>query len=63
MQKQDEPIVDGKGNKLSKTGKNKPMVNYPSRSKTMATNKLRLNSKAPLNPSIKKENMIVIDDD
>jgi hypothetical protein len=48
---------------LSKTGKNKPVVNYPSRSKTRATNKLRLNSKALFNPSIKKENVIVIDDD
>jgi hypothetical protein len=63
MQKQEEPVADDKGKKLSKTRKNKPVVNYPSRSKTRATNKLRLNSKALFNPSIKKENVIVIDDD
>jgi hypothetical protein len=48
---------------LSKTRKDKPVVNYPSRSKTRETNKLRLNSKALFNPSIKKQNVIFIDDD
>jgi uncharacterized protein YdcH (DUF465 family) len=38
-------------------------VNFPSRSKTRATNKLRLNSKGLFNPSINKENVIFIDDD
>jgi hypothetical protein len=38
-------------------------VNYPNISKTRATNKLRLNSKALFHPSIKKENVIIIDDD
>ena len=38
-------------------------MNYPSRSNTSATNKLSLNSKALLHPSIKKENVIIIDDD
>jgi hypothetical protein len=54
IQKQDEPVAEGKGKKLSKKGKSKPVVNYPSRSKTRATNKLRLNSKALFHPSIKK---------
>ena len=63
IQKQDEPIVEVKCKKLSKKGKSKPVVNYPSRSNTSATNKLRLNSKALLHPAIKKENVIIIDDD
>jgi hypothetical protein len=56
IQKQDEPVARVKGKKLSKKGKSKPIVNYPSRSKTRATNKLRLNSKALFHPAIKKEN-------
>jgi hypothetical protein len=63
IQKQDEPVAGVKGKKLSKKGKSKPIVNYPSRSKTRETNKLRLNSKALFHPSIKKENVIIIDDD
>jgi hypothetical protein len=63
IQKQDEPVVYGKGKKLNKTKKNKLVVNYPSRFETRETHKLRLNSKALFNPSIKKENVIVIDDD
>jgi hypothetical protein len=63
IQKQDEPVAGVKGEKLSKKGKSKPVVNYPSRSNTSATNKLRLNSKALLHPAIKKENVIIIDDD
>jgi hypothetical protein len=63
MQKQEEPIADDKSKKLSKTRMDKPMVNYPSRSKTRETNKLRLNSKALFNPCIKIDNVIVIDDD
>jgi hypothetical protein len=47
---------------LRKKGNIKPVVNYPSKSKTRATNKLRLNSKALFHPSIKKENVIIIDD-
>jgi hypothetical protein len=54
IQKHDEPVVEGKSKKLSKKGKNKPVVNYPSRSKTKETNKLRLNSKSLFNYSIKK---------
>jgi hypothetical protein len=54
IQKQDEPIVGVKGKKLSKKGKSKPVVNYPSESKTRETNKLRLNSKAIFHPAIKK---------
>jgi len=38
------------------------VVDYPSISKTSATNKLRLNSKALFHPAIKKENEIIIDD-
>lgn len=63
IQKQDELVGEGKSKKLSKKRKSKHVVNYPSRSKTRATNKLRLNSKALFNPSIKKGNVIVIDDD
>jgi hypothetical protein len=43
IQKQDKQVAKGKGNKLSKKGKSKPIVNYPSKSKNRATNKLRLN--------------------
>jgi hypothetical protein len=39
------------------------VVNYPSRSKTRATNKFKLNSKALFDPSIKTDNVIFIDDD
>ena len=63
IQKQDEPVVDSKSKKLRKKKKSKPIVNYPSRSKTRKTNKMILNSRAIFNPSIKKENVIVIDDD
>ena len=54
IQKHDETIAQSKIKKLSKKGKNKPVVNYPSRSKTKETNELRLNSKYLFNPSIKK---------
>jgi hypothetical protein len=63
MQKHKEPIVDDKNKKWNKTKKDKPVMNYPSKSKTRATNKFRLNSKALFNPSIKTNNVIVIDDD
>jgi hypothetical protein len=63
IQKQDEPVVDSKSKKLRKKKKSKPIVNYPSRSKTRKTNKMILNSRAIFNPSIKKENVIVIDYD
>jgi len=35
-------------------------VNYPSKSKSRETNKLRLNSKAIFHPAIKEENVIII---
>jgi hypothetical protein len=54
IQKQKEPVGGDKG---------KSMVNYPTRSKTRATNKFRLNLKSLFNPSLKEENVIVIDDD
>jgi hypothetical protein len=43
--------------------KGKQVVDYKSRPKTRETNKLRLNSKALFKPSLKKDNLIVIDDD
>jgi len=63
IQKQDESIVGVKGKKSSKKGKSKPIANYPNISKTRTTNKLRLNEKALFHPTIKKENVIIIDDD
>jgi hypothetical protein len=63
MEKQEKSIAYNKYMKLRKTRKDKPVVNYPRRSKTRTTNNLRLNSKALFNPSIKKDNIIVIDDD
>jgi hypothetical protein len=47
----------------SKKNKGKQLVSYPSRPKTRPTNKLRLNSKAMFKPSLKKENLIILDDD
>jgi hypothetical protein len=38
-------------------------VDYQSRPKDRETSKLRLNSKALFNPSLKKDNMIILDDD
>jgi hypothetical protein len=52
-------VKQSKGNK----GKGKQPVNYPNRPKTRATNKLRLNSKAMFKPSLKKDNLIILDDD
>jgi hypothetical protein len=48
---------------LRKKLKSKPIVNYPSRYKTRETNKMKLNSKALFHLDIKKENLIIIDDD
>jgi len=48
---------------LRKKGKSKKILNSPNRSKTRETNKLRLNSKDLIHPAIKKENLIIIDDD
>jgi hypothetical protein len=52
-------VKHSKGNK----GKGKQTVSYPSRPKTRATNKLILNSKALFKPSLKKDNLIILDDD
>jgi hypothetical protein len=49
-----------KGKKQSK--KKKPISKYPRRNSTRAANKFRLNSKAMFHPSIKKENLIIIED-
>jgi ssDNA-binding replication factor A large subunit len=38
------------------------MYKYPRRNSTRVVNKFRLNSKDMFNPSIKKENLIVIED-
>jgi hypothetical protein len=38
------------------------MPKYPRRNSTRAVNKFRLNSKAMFDPSIKKENLIIIED-
>jgi hypothetical protein len=37
-------------------------VDYQSRPKTRETGKLRINSKALFKPSLKKENLIILDD-
>jgi hypothetical protein len=44
-------------------GTSKKIPDYKSRPKTRETNKLRLNSKALFNPSLKKNNLIILDDD
>jgi hypothetical protein len=44
-------------------GIGKKIPDYKSIPKTRATNKLRLNSKSLFNPSLKKNNLIVLDDD
>jgi hypothetical protein len=49
-----------KGKKKSK--KKEPVSKYPRRNSTRAANKFRLNSKAMFHPSIKKENLIIIED-
>jgi hypothetical protein len=43
--------------------KEKEHVNYLIKPKTRAKNKLILNSKALFKPSLKKDNMIILDDD
>jgi hypothetical protein len=47
----------------SRRNKGKQPVDCPSRPKTRPTNKLRLNSKSLFKPSLKKEKLIVIDDE
>jgi hypothetical protein len=49
-----------KGKKQSK--KPTPVPKFPRRNSTRAVNKFRLNSKAMFDPSIKKENLIIIED-
>jgi hypothetical protein len=49
--------------KQSKRGKGKHLVIYPSKPKTRPKKKLRLNSKAMFKPSLKKDNLINIDED
>jgi hypothetical protein len=52
-----------KGAKGKRQGKKPTLVpKYPRRNSTRAVNKFRLNSKAMFDPSIKKENVIVIED-
>jgi hypothetical protein len=52
-----------KGAKGKKQGKKPTLVSkYPRRNSTRVVNKFRLNSKAMFDPSIKKENLIVIED-
>jgi hypothetical protein len=49
--------------KQSEGNKGKQHVNYPNRPKTIPTNKLKLNSKAMFKPSLKKDNLIILDED
>ena len=52
-----------KSAKGKKQGKKPTLVpKYPRRNSTSAVNKFRVNSKAMFDPSIKKENLIVIED-
>jgi hypothetical protein len=46
----------------SKRGKGKQPVTYPSRPKTRPTNKLRQNSKVIFKPSLKEDNLIILDE-
>jgi hypothetical protein len=48
--------------KHSKRGKGKRLVTYPSMPKTIAKNKLRMNSKVMFKPSLKKYNLIIINE-
>jgi hypothetical protein len=59
----DKPIEKTTEKKQSKLDKGKQVVDYRSRPKTRSTNKLRLNSKALFKPSLKKDNLIIIDED
>jgi hemin uptake protein HemP len=59
----DTPIEESLQVKQSKRGKGKQPVTYPSRPKTRPKNKLRLNSKGMFKPSLKKDNLIIIDED
>jgi hypothetical protein len=59
----DTPVEESPQVKKSKRGKGKQPVTYPSRPKTRPKNKLRLNSKAMFKPSLKKDNLIIIDED
>jgi hypothetical protein len=46
-----------------KRNEGKQPVSYPRRPKTRPKNKPRINSKDLFNPSLNKENLIIIDDD
>jgi hypothetical protein len=60
-QKQKSAIKkSAKGKKQRKTPT--PVPKYPRRNSTTAVNKFRLNSKAMFDSSIKKENLIIIED-
>jgi hypothetical protein len=59
----DEPVKKTIDKKQSKVEKGERVPDYKRRPKTRATNKLRLNSKSLFKPSLKKDNLIVLDDD
>jgi hypothetical protein len=58
----DAPVEKSPQVRQSKGDKGKH-VNYLSRPKTRPTNKLRLNSKALFKPSLKEDNLIILDED
>jgi hypothetical protein len=61
--KHKQKLTSKKSAKGKKQGKKStPVSKYPRRNSTRAVNKFRLKSKAMFDPSIKKENLIVIED-
>jgi hypothetical protein len=59
----DAPVEKPPQVKHSKGKKVKKPLNYLKRPRTITTNKLRLNSKAMFKPSLKKDNLIILDED
>jgi hypothetical protein len=59
----DKPIEKTIEKKQSKMDKGKKVAYYHNRPKTRETNKLRLNSKYFFKPSLKKDNLIILDED
>jgi hypothetical protein len=61
--KHESPSTSRKSSAVKKTkNKGAPVSQNPRRNSTRVTNKYRLNSKSMFNPSIKEENVIVIED-
>ena len=57
------PVEQPPMKRQCKKNEGKQLVSYPSRPKTRPTNKFRLKSKSLFKPSLKEDNLIILEDD